>query len=131
MDIIIVHIASFISDKKTEAFYSFIAWPTWKLDVIAAKYSCKRTVTVINANRPKSKQKNMCVYSHMSKKNLGSVGIIIIYFFLLSAKPEIIVPGISFSIFPVTRHLLKLFYDELRRFSTFFALNFDKKLAVE
>jgi hypothetical protein len=27
--------------------------------------------------------------------------------------------------------LLKLFYDKLRRFSTFFALNFDKKLAVE
>jgi hypothetical protein len=27
--------------------------------------------------------------------------------------------------------LLKLFYDELRSFSTFFALNFDKKLAVE
>jgi hypothetical protein len=29
------------------------------------------------------------------------------------------------------RHLLKLFYDELCSFSTFFALNFDKKLAVE
>jgi hypothetical protein len=26
---------------------------------------------------------------------------------------------------------LKLFYDELHSFSTFFALNFDKKLAVE
>jgi hypothetical protein len=26
---------------------------------------------------------------------------------------------------------LKLFYDELRSFSTFFALNFDKQLAVE
>jgi hypothetical protein len=26
---------------------------------------------------------------------------------------------------------LKLFYDELRSFSTFFALNFNKKLAVE
>jgi hypothetical protein len=26
---------------------------------------------------------------------------------------------------------LKLFYDELRSFSTFFALNFDKKVAVE
>jgi hypothetical protein len=31
----------------------------------------------------------------------------------------------------VGRHLLKLFYDELRSFSSFFALNFDKKLAVE
>jgi hypothetical protein len=51
------------------------------------------------------------------------------------AKPEIVVPesdsGISFSKFPVSRHLLKLFYDKLRSFSTFFALNFDKKLAVE
>jgi hypothetical protein len=34
----------------------------------------------------------------------------------------------SFSKFPVSRHL---FYDELHSFSTFFALNFDKKLAVE
>jgi hypothetical protein len=31
----------------------------------------------------------------------------------------------------VSRHLLKLFYDELHSFSTFFALNFNKKLAVE
>ena len=55
--------------------------------------------------------------------------------FLLSAKPEIVIPesesGISFSKFPVSRHFLKMFYDELRSFSTFFALNFDKKLAVE
>ena len=36
--------------------------------------------------------------------------------------------SISFSKFPVSRHL---FYDELHSFSTFFALNFDKKLAVE
>jgi hypothetical protein len=62
----------------------------------------------------------------MSKKS--RVGIII--FFLLSAKPKIVVPG-SFSKFPVSRHLFKLFYDELCSFSTFFALNFDKKLAVE
>jgi hypothetical protein len=51
------------------------------------------------------------------------------------AKPEIVVSesdsGISFSKFPVSRHLLKLFYDELRSFSTFFDLNFDKKQAVE
>jgi hypothetical protein len=58
------------------------------------------------------------------------------FFFLLSAKPEIVVPesdsGFSFSKFPVSRHLLKLFYDEnMHFFSTFFALNFDKKLAVE
>jgi hypothetical protein len=57
----------------------------------------------------------MCVYGHMSKKNLGSVGINLLFFFLLSAKPEIVVPnsdsGISLSKFPVSRHLLKLFYD--------------------
>ena len=39
--------------------------------------------------------------------------------------------SISFSKFPVSYHLLKLFYDELRSFSTFFVLNFDQKLAVE
>jgi hypothetical protein len=52
---------------------------------------------------------------------------------LFNRKPEIVVPksnsGISFSKFLVSRHLLKLFYDELHSFSTFFALNFDKKLA--
>ena len=72
-------------------------------------------------------------------KNLGSVGrhsfIIIFFLLLLSAKPEIVVPesdsGISFSKFPVSFHLFKLFYDELRSFSTFFVLNFDKKLVVE
>jgi hypothetical protein len=37
----------------------------------------------------------------------------------------------AFLKFPVSRHLLKLFYEELRSFSTFFAPNFDKKLAVE
>ena len=65
-------------------------------------------------------------------KNLGSVGI---HLLLLSAKPEIVVPesdsGISFSKFPVSSHLFELFYDELRSFSTSFALNFDKKLVVE
>ena len=71
----------------------------------------------------------MCVYGHMSKKSrVGRRH----YFFLLS---EIVVPesnsGISFLKFLVSRHLLKLFYDELRSFSTFFALHFDKKLAVE
>ena len=37
------------------------------------------------------KKKNMCVYCHMSKKSrVGRSGLI---FFLLSAKPEIVVPG--------------------------------------
>ena len=38
------------------------------------------------------KKKIMCVYCHMSKKSrVGRSGLI--YFFLLSAKPEIVVPG--------------------------------------
>jgi hypothetical protein len=81
-----------------------------------------------------AKQKNMCVYGHMSKKSMVSRSALIFYFFFLSsAKPEIVIPcsGISFAKFLVSCHLLKLFYDELRSFSTFFALNFDKKLAVE
>ena len=79
----------------------------------------------------------MCAYGHMSKKSRvrRSAFILFYYYFLLSAKPEIVVPesdsGISFSKFPVSGHLLKLFYDELCSFSTFFALNFDKKLVVE
>jgi hypothetical protein len=40
--------------------------------------------------------------------------------------------GLSLTLDPMlSRHLLKLFYDELCSFSTFFALNFDKELAVE
>jgi hypothetical protein len=80
-------------------------------------------------------KKNMCVYGHMSKKSRVSRSALIsnFLFFLLSAKPEIVVPDsrISFSKFPVSHHLLKLLYDEIRSFSTFFALNFDKKLVVE
>ena len=81
--------------------------------------------------RPK---KNICVFTVTCQKNIGSVGRhqFFFFFFKLSAKPEIVVPesdsGNSFSKFPVSRHL---FYDELHSFSTFFALNFDKKLAVE
>jgi hypothetical protein len=75
----------------------------------------------------------MCVYGHMKKKSRVGRSALFFFYFLLSAKPEIVVSdsGISFSKFPVSRHLLKLFNDELRSFSTFFALNFDKKLAVE
>jgi hypothetical protein len=63
----------------------------------------------------------------MSKKS--RVGIHFFFFFLLSAKPEIVVPESDIS--GKLSFVLKLFYDELRSFSTFFALNFDKKLAVE
>ena len=67
------------------------------------------------------------------KKNLGSVGLHYYYFFFIIGKAgnSVPIPVFHFSKFLVSRHLLKLFYDELRSFSTFFALNFDKKLAVE
>jgi hypothetical protein len=77
----------------------------------------------------------VCLQSHVKKIFGQSALIFTFYFFLPSAKPEIVIPdsgsGISFSKFSVSRHLMKLFYDELRSFSTFFALNFVKKLAVE
>jgi hypothetical protein len=71
----------------------------------------------------------------MSKKSRVGWSALIFLLLLLSAKPELVIlesdSGISFSKFPVSRHLLKLFNDELRSVSTFFALNFGKKLAVE
>jgi hypothetical protein len=80
-------------------------------------------------------KKYVCLRSDV-KKNLGSVGI----YFLLSAKPEIVVlgSGIRFRYFifeisgkPSFVEAVFINYDELRSFSTFFAPNFDKKLAVE
>ena len=54
-------------------------------------------------------QKNLNYLKKKKKKNC-----------LLSAKPEKVVPesdsGISFSKFPVSRRLLKLFYDENTQF---------------
>ena len=74
----------------------------------------------------------MCVYCHSHVKKIYGRSALIFKKNLLSAKPEIVVPefnsGVSFSIFPISHHL---FYDELHSFSTFFALNFDKKLVVE
>jgi hypothetical protein len=66
--------------------------------------------------RPKAKKKYMCVYCHMSKKSrVGRSGLIFFYFFfLLSAKPEIVFPesdsGISFSNFPVKWRIMQFFY---------------------
>ena len=63
----------------------------------------------------------------MSKKSrVGRSGLIFFFFFLLSTKPEIVVPssGIRF------RYLI-LENSGKTTFSTFFALNFDQKLAVE
>ena len=40
-----------------------------------------------------AKKKNMCVYCHMSKKSrVGRSGLIFFFFFLLSTKPEIVIP---------------------------------------
>jgi hypothetical protein len=61
------------------------------------------------------------------QKNLGSVGIIII-FFITIGKTGNRRARFRNPIFQVSHHL---FYDELHSFSTFYALNFDKKLAVE
>ena len=44
---------------------------------------------IVRGIRPK---KNICVFTVTCQKNLGSVGINF-FFFLLSAKPEIVVPG--------------------------------------
>ena len=74
------------------------------------------------------KKKKICVFTVTLKKILGSSssigktgnsrsGIRFRYFiFEISGKPSFVEA---------------VFYDELRSFSTFFALNFDKKLAVE
>ena len=82
------------------------------------------------------KKKYVCLRSHV-KKIQGWLVCINFFFFNYrqNQKQSFPVPesdsGISFTKFPVSCHLLKLFYDELCSFSTFFALNFDKKLAVE
>jgi hypothetical protein len=48
-------------------------------------------ITSLTCSTLGPKKKNMCVYCHMSKKSrVGRSGFI---FFLLSAKPEIVVPG--------------------------------------
>ena len=64
------------------------------------------------------------------QKNLGSVGIKF-FFFLLSVRLEIVVPesdsGISFSKFRVSRHLLKLFYDENTQFFYLLCSQFRQK----
>ena len=80
-----------------------------------------------------AKQKNMCVYDHMPKKSRVGWSALIFFFFFYyrqSRKQSFPVPeydsGISFSKFPVSRHLLKLFYDELQ-FSTLFAIKFSQK----
>jgi hypothetical protein len=66
----------------------------------------------------------------MSKKCRVGRHYFFFFFFLLSAKPEIVVSGIQlrYFIFEISgkpSFVEAVFYDELRSFSTFFALNFD------
>ena len=80
------------------------------------------------------KKKKICVFTVTLKKILGSVGIK--HFFFTIGKTENSRSRFRNPIFHF-RNLNKpsfveaVFYDELCSFSTFFALNFDKKLAVE
>jgi predicted transcriptional regulator len=71
-------------------------------------------------------KKKMCVYCRMSKKSrVGQSGLI--FFFIIDKT------GNSHSRFrnPIFHFRNFRLNDELCSFSTFFALNFDKKLAVE
>ena len=75
----------------------------------------------------------MCVFTVTCQKNLLSVGI---KKFFTTDKTGNSRYGIRFRhfIFEISgkpSFVEAVFYDELRSFSTFFALNFDKKLAVE
>jgi hypothetical protein len=80
--------------------------------------------------------KNMCVYGHPTDPIFqpptltflfGNYSTLIFASDPINFYTEFGDSSISFLKFPVSRHLLKLFYEELRCFSTFFALNFDKK----
>jgi hypothetical protein len=81
-------------------------------------------------------QKNiyMCVYCHMSKKSrVGRSALILFLFFTIgktgNSRSRFLnpIPVFHFRNFGKPSFVLKLFYDELHSFSTFFALNFDKK----
>ena len=79
----------------------------------------------------KAKKKYMCVYCHMSKKSrVGRSALNFFFNYRQNQKWSFPVPesdsGISFSKFPVSRHLLKLFYDELQ-FSYLLCSQFQQK----
>ena len=79
--------------------------------------------------RPQKK----CVFTVTLQKNLGSVGIIIIFFITIgkTRNSRSRFRNFIFEISGLPSFDEAVFYDELRSFSTSFALNFDKKLAVE
>jgi hypothetical protein len=102
------------------------------------RFHCSYQLTLRRISRL-GQIKKIGVFTVTCQKNLGSVGRHL-FFILLSAKPKIFVPssGIRFWYFifeisgtPSFVEAVFINYDELRSFSTFFALNFDKKLAVE
>jgi hypothetical protein len=76
-----------------------------------------------------------CMADGLVKKHIGSWQIfvyLLIFIYVIIGKTgnsrsrfRNPIPVFHFSKLPVSRHLLKLFYDELRSFSTFFTLNFD------
>ena len=101
------------------------------LDVTLYGTTLYASVSLTFFSRPKKKY--VCLLSHVKKIQGRSVCIKIFFFYYRQNRKQSFPvlesdSGISFSKFPVSRHLLKLFYDELHSFSTFFALNFDKKL---
>jgi hypothetical protein len=70
----------------------------------------------------------------MSKKSRVGRSALIFFFTIGktgNSRSWIRFPYFIFEISGKLSFVLKLLYDELRSFSTFFALNFDKKLAVE
>ena len=82
-------------------------------------------------------EKKICVFTVTFPKNLGSV-VINFFFFFYYRQNRKVVPGSGirfryffFEISGKPSIVDAVFYDELHSFSTFFALNFDKKLAVE
>ena len=88
---------------------------------VDVKKNPKKTHNILKTK----KQKKGSNIGSCQQVPVGSVGINKI-FFLLSAKPEIVVPG-SFSKFPVSRHLLKLFYDENTQFFYLLCSQFRQK----
>ena len=77
----------------------------------------------------------MCVYGHMSKKSNYLKKNKKIFFFTIgktgNSRSGIRFRYFIFEISGKPSFVEAVFYDELHSFSTFFALNFDKKLAVE
>ena len=61
-------------------------------------------MSTIQAFFPLGQKKYMCVYCHMSKKSRVGRSVLIFFFFKLSAKPEIVIPGsgIRYFIFEIS-----------------------------